>query len=144
MKWISVREKSGPDHSDAVLVEMNGYFAVACVFSRGNGGEINWIPCGVEVGPYDPHPWLIGEVTAWAEIKPPDPETCTIFGSEVSFELKVAESEIRSVTKDIWDHSSKYSDYKDNSEDSYYKFTRCLWIRFPDGREVRLADFVNE
>ena len=69
---------------------------------------------------------------------------CIIEGSEISFHLEVPVEEIREKCQDIWDHSSKYSDYVDNSESSYYSFSKYLDVKFPNGEYVRLSDLVNE
>lgn len=69
--------------------------------------------------------------------------TCIIFGSEITFNMTVLESEIYKKSQDIWDHASKYSDYKDGSEEAWYSFIKFLWIRFPDGREERLCDIIK-
>lgn len=70
-------------------------------------------------------------------------ECCEIFGSEIQFDLVVLPEEIFEKCHHIWEHPSDYSDYKDNSEDAYYKFLKFLWVRFPDGKEERLCDIAN-
>lgn len=70
-------------------------------------------------------------------------EVCIITGSEISFTKEVPLSQIKEVAQDIWDNPSKYSDYKDGSDQSYYGFLKYLWIEFPDGGEARLASYVS-
>jgi len=74
-----------------------------------------------------------------------DSELYHIFGSEISFERFCSNSsELLNLCKDIWKHPSKYSDYKDGTEDAYYKFLRFLWVKFPNGDEKQLAKIVME
>lgn len=68
---------------------------------------------------------------------------CKIRGTEIGFEKDVPEDQILEVAQDIWDHPSKYSDYKDGSDASFYSFIKYLWITYPDGHEVRLDSIVN-
>lgn len=66
-----------------------------------------------------------------------------ITGSEISFNLEVEECDIKTKAMHIWNHPSKYSDYNDGSEKAYYSFLKFLWIKYPDGKEIQLARFVN-
>ena len=68
---------------------------------------------------------------------------CHIFGSEINFDKHVPESEIVKVCQDIWDNPSKYSDYKNDSAEVYYYFLKYLWVKYPDGKEIRLAEIAN-
>ena len=81
---------------------------------------------------------------AEAQIVEKQGKTYVIRGSENTFEKVVSEDEINHIAKDIWDHPSKYSDYVDGSDSSFYEFTKYLYIYCPDGTEIRLADFVNK
>jgi Ribonuclease G/E len=69
---------------------------------------------------------------------------CRIYGSEIPFEKKVPEENIREVCQDIYDHADHYSVYKRNSDAAYYRFLKFLWVEFPDGTEQRLTDIVFE
>ena len=68
---------------------------------------------------------------------------CTIFGSEIEFRKYCLESDLPEVTKHIWDHPSEYSDYKDGSEKAWSEFIKYLWIKFPNNREIRFSEFVE-
>ena len=68
---------------------------------------------------------------------------CVIFGSEIDFEMTVSESELKDTAQQIWDHPSTYCQVTDGSEESYYQFLKYLWIKYPDGREDRLADVIK-
>jgi len=67
---------------------------------------------------------------------------CKIIGSEIDFMLEVAECEIGAKAKDIWANPGDYWDVCNGTEGAYYKFLKFLWIEYPDGREVRLADII--
>ena len=72
---------------------------------------------------------------------------CLIYGLESAeiFKKECKESELISLCCDIWNHPSKYSDYKDGSEAAYYSFTKYLWVRYPDGRpDVHLVDIAKQ
>jgi dCMP deaminase len=70
-------------------------------------------------------------------------EICKITGSEIDFDLEVELSSISEVAKDIWKFPNIYSEYKNGSEDAYYKFLKFLWIEFPNGEEVSLPNYVD-
>jgi hypothetical protein len=70
---------------------------------------------------------------------------CIIFSSDDTKQIwvEVLPESLVETCQDIWDHPSKYSDYQDRSEDAYYRFLKFLWVRYPEGKEVRLGDLVN-
>lgn len=65
-----------------------------------------------------------------------------IKGSEVDFNVLVEINNLPYRVKHIWDNPSQYSDYQDGSEDAYYNFLKYLWIIFPDGKEMQLAQYI--
>ena len=65
---------------------------------------------------------------------------CRIYGSEISFELFVTEKDLKEKVADIWTRPSKYWDVKDGGESAYYSFLKYLWVDFPDGSDIKLAD----
>lgn len=69
---------------------------------------------------------------------------CEIFGVEIQFERFIHPEDLSAKCYHIWKYPSHYSDYKDGSEDAYYKFLKFLWVRFPGGEEKRLTDVANE
>lgn len=79
------------------------------------------------------------------EIEPMDDDhMCTIMGSEIDFKpISVPPWEIREKCKDIWKHPEKYSSYPAGTEEAFNRFTKFLWVRFPDGKEERLADVAK-
>lgn len=66
---------------------------------------------------------------------------CTIIGSEVQFEQKCIVSDLQEIAQDIWDRPEKYCD---EFSDAWNDFLKFLWIRYPSGKEVQLARYVNE
>lgn len=81
---------------------------------------------------------FIREVTAILSL-----DTVMIKGSEVPFSVLVDRDNLPYRAQHIWDNPSQYSNYEDGSEDAYYKFLKFLWVIFPDGRQVQLAEYVN-
>lgn len=67
---------------------------------------------------------------------------CVIVGSEIDFKLEVAEFDVEAKARDIWANPDKYWDVLRDTERAYYGFLKYLWISYPDGREVRLADII--
>lgn len=72
-----------------------------------------------------------------------DKKTCKIFGSEIEFNMDVKVEDIEKTCADIWNNPSKYSGYRDDSDDNYYNFLKFLWVRVPYKKDIRLADIVN-
>lgn len=70
---------------------------------------------------------------------PKEPQ-CRIYGSEYVFERFVPISEIDEKALDIWKNPTKYATFSD----AYYDFLKFLWIEFPNGKIVRLAEHVQE
>lgn len=70
---------------------------------------------------------------------PKEPQ-CRIYGSEYVFERFVAISEIDAKCLDIWKNPRKYATFSD----AYYGFLKFLWIDFPNGTTVRLAEHIEE
>ena len=69
---------------------------------------------------------------------------CRIYGSEITFELFVSEKDFKEKVTNIWDNPSNYWDVKNLSDEAYYDFIKFLWIDFPNGETVRLADYAND
>lgn len=65
-----------------------------------------------------------------------------IKGSEIDFKVLVEINNLPYRAKHIWDNPSQYSDWDDGSENAYYKFLKFLWIVFPNGEEIQLAQYV--
>jgi hypothetical protein len=68
----------------------------------------------------------------------------TLKPGEISFELFVSESDLKAKILDIWDNANEYWDVVANSENAYYSFLKFLWIDFPNGENIQLADYANE
>jgi len=68
---------------------------------------------------------------------------CQIFGSEITFEKIVSMDQVKDVCRDIWEYPNEYFDCGGNV-DAYYSFLKFLWVKFPDGSEKRLVDFIEE
>lgn len=68
---------------------------------------------------------------------------CWIHGVEIEFEMFVAPEEIEKVCQDIWENADKYSRYQKDSEEAFYKFTKYLWVEYPDGKERKLVDVAE-
>lgn len=67
-----------------------------------------------------------------------------IYGSEIAFELFVLEKDLKEKVRDIWETPSSYWNVEDISDYAYYDFLKFLWIEFPSGETIRLADYANE
>jgi len=67
-----------------------------------------------------------------------------IRGSEVNFNVLVEFNNLRYRAQHIWDNPSQYSDYPDGSDDAYYNFLKYLWVVFPDGKQVQLAEYIDK
>ncbi|MGW8300444.1 MAG: hypothetical protein ACWGNO_00165 [Desulfobacterales bacterium] len=67
-----------------------------------------------------------------------------IKGTYVDFNLSIEINNLPYRAQHIWDNPSQYSDYPDGSEDAYYNFLKYLWIIFPDGKEVQLAEYIEK
>jgi len=68
---------------------------------------------------------------------------CKIEGSEILFEMIVPEDTIKEVANNIWDNPEEYYNCK-KGKNAYLKFLKYLWIIFPNGRKIRLTEFVNK
>jgi len=64
---------------------------------------------------------------------------CRIYGSEIAFELFVSEKDLKEKAFDIWGNPSKYHTF----QYVYEGFLKFLWIDFPNGETVRLADYAT-
>lgn len=71
-----------------------------------------------------------------------------IFSSESDFKLLVPENIYKMTVKHIWTRPGFSSNVKDQSSESYYNFLKYVWVKFPTGKKVRLADvaqtFIDE
>jgi len=69
---------------------------------------------------------------------------CRIFGVDGAdgFERICPEEEAVMLCKEIWEHPDRFSKYPPLSDDAFYKFTKLLWVQYPGGLEVRLADIA--
>ena len=67
---------------------------------------------------------------------------CLIFGAGYDFEKYVSPKKIKKVCQKIWNKPQKYSAY--GGESAYYDFLKFLWVKFPDGKEERLCNMVND
>lgn len=67
-----------------------------------------------------------------------------IYGMEKAedFKKEVEEEDLVSVCWDIWEHPDKYAGHP--LGEPYYDFLKYLWVRYPDGEEIRLAEIVDE
>ncbi len=66
---------------------------------------------------------------------------CVIYGSEIDFNLRVSVSRLVETCQDICDNVSKYSAYKEGTEEAYYSFLKYLWVSHPDGTDKRVVDY---
>lgn len=66
-----------------------------------------------------------------------------IFSSESDFKLSVPEDTYRMTVKHIWERPEFYTNVKSQSSEAYYSFLKYLWIKLPNGEELRLADAVQ-
>ena len=88
--------------------------------------------------------WRGYNLQAQIEKEEQEEQTATIYGSEIDFNLEVPLAELEVKCQDIWKNASKYSHYRDESEEAYYDFTKFLWVKYPDGRpDERLCDIVT-
>lgn len=68
-----------------------------------------------------------------------------IFGCDICSDFEILLSEkslVNRIAQDIWDNPRDYYDI-DQEENEYYEFIKFLWIKYPDGKEVRLSDIVK-
>jgi DNA-binding Lrp family transcriptional regulator len=69
---------------------------------------------------------------------------CTIFGSRIQFEEKIAMIDVAAKCYHIAKNPNLYSDYQSNTDEAYYKFLKFLLVRYPDGKEERLMVVAKE
>ena len=78
-------------------------------------------------------------------IKDSKKNKCQIYGTgNVSFFREVFENDVGEIAGNIWKHPSRYSHHKDGSASSHCNFLKHLWIKFSNGRDIRLKEFLDE
>lgn len=106
----------------------------------------------VAISDITPGGWVTATITVegaalgkeWQEEEEkPVAQIAKIVGSEIEYSAEISVSKVEEICLDVWRHPSKYSVFEDGSKDAYYRFLKYLWVRYPDGREERLADVVE-
>lgn len=92
--------------------------------------------------------WSIEQLKSQIEmlqkvLKETEAKCCKIVGSEewAGFYYICSPKRIKAVCKRIWDNPEKYA--KRKLGDDYYDFLKFLWVKYPDGKEVLLAEVVD-
>jgi len=77
------------------------------------------------------------------KLKKRSADYCKIEAAEITFLLTdIPLSELDVLCQDIWDHPECYGEGPFN--DDWYDFLKLLWVTYPDGKCIQLADLINK